>query len=582
MLELVLSALTDCGLEDFRSQFGEHLFAPQLNWAALSLAAFNSFGRVLAQSDEFPDTQPIELLSKWQTKDDHFILAPLILEDGSPSNLALFEPSALKSWDLDPKQAAILNTQGCAFIGVWISSLRSPFDLVISCQKLGLTGAQTKLVAALVRNGDLRSAARSLGIAYSTAREFIGDAMKVVGAGKRAALVDMVTKLCLGVLPEGSQYWRILVDSWGLTIRQARLAAALSAGMSRENVAKSNHVSHATAKKELTIVYERLGITSASELATFMVETAYIAALSKLVQNGRHFAFDRYEPLRLISSKADNRVIGISDYGPIGGKPVLVLHSSSSSRPVPRALVLALQRDGFRPFSIDRPGFGATDPINEPGDPFVLACADIRTVCEELGFEAFDLVARGGAQVALHFAHQFPNLLKRVVLVAPDPPTRISKPTKGILGALKRLVQANPYLTEALATLIVSNIRQLDTKSLILKAISGSLPDEQVMQDPQNVIDCRRGFQMFTSGKIKGYAVEQAALVLEADPPVLRSTHDWLILIGAHDPLHHPEEMQFYWQSLLPEAHLSILPDGGRFLAMSHTEVIVEHLSRDF
>src|SRR6185312_9257258 len=110
---------------------------------------------------------------------------------------------------------------------------------------------------------------------------------------------------------------------------------------------------------------------------------------------------DHAEPLRMMP-RADGTRIAWSDYGPASGKPVLVVHSSMTSRPVSRALVTALQAAGVRPIAIDRPGFGMSDPFPgmEPGrhDPFAVAARDVASLCRKLKIASLDVVARGGAQ----------------------------------------------------------------------------------------------------------------------------------------------------------------------------------------
>lgn len=566
------------GIEDLRAQFGANLFTPQINWQALSFAAFDSHGQQLSACGEFPNVPPQEIMIAWARSEKQFVPMRVVLDNGLPSCLALVDPSAVQSWGLDATPSALATAKEAVIVGVWISGLRNAFDLDHACHQLGLAGAQSRMVCALVRCGDLRLAARDCGVAYSTARDLIGDAMARVGVHKRTSLIDMVTKICIGVAPSELQNWANFMDIWGVSQRQAQIAVAICAEITRDQVARTLGISVATTKKELALVFESTGVRTASELAVVVQETIFVAALSRLIGTGPLFFYDNSEPLRLVVSKSDSRVIGVSDYGPRTGKPVLILHSSSASRPVPRVLVRALQNKGFRPFSIDRPGFGMTDPSGREGDPFVIACDDIRTVCSAFGFMSIDIIARGGAQVGVYFAHQSPEMVKRMVLVAPDPPTRTSKPTNGILGAAKHFIQSNPFLTETLAKVFVSNLRKLDTRSLILKTIAASPPDVAVMQDAQNLADYKRGFQMFTSGKIAGYAAEQAALVREADPPVLRNTGDWHVLVGAHDPLHDPAEMKTYWQSILPNAQYTLIRDGGRFLVMSHPDVIVDGL----
>ncbi|MBI1399428.1 alpha/beta fold hydrolase [Hyphomonas sp.] len=574
----ILAPVLESGVVDTRNELGQRLFVPQINWSCLSVAAFASSGSLLAASRDFPATDAGEVEAAWRHRTQEVAPMPARLDDGAPSIVALVSPEVARRWGLDPGAQAIVRLPDAYIVGVWMAASRTPSGLSWACERLGLTSLQAKVVTALACHGNLRAAAARAGVTYATAREALGGAMARTDTRKRSVLIDRVSCLAFGVLPEGGTGANLLEDIWGLTPRQARLSMALAQGASRDAAARGAGVSEAVAKKELTFVFETLGVTSGAGLTAYLSEATSIAALSRLVADDIHFAFDRSEPLRLVPARQDGRMIAVSDYGPRSGRPVLVLHSSSASRPVPSVLLSALHARGFRPISIDRPGFGLTDPMPLEGDPFALAGDDIRTVCDALGFDKIDVVARGGAQVAVHFAVQSPERVARVVLVAPDPPTRISRPTSGVLGAIKRALQTNPHVMEVLSLVLVSSLRRIDAKELMRKAVATSVPDLQTMEDARNFADYRRGFQMFLSGRLKGYVREQAALVTEPDPAIPANTIDWHVLIGLHDPLHEPAEMESYWRILLPDARFTVLPDAGRFIVMSHPELVVAAL----
>jgi pimeloyl-ACP methyl ester carboxylesterase/DNA-binding CsgD family transcriptional regulator len=402
--------------------------------------------------------------------------------------------------------------------------------------------------------------------------------MARAGAKKRTILIDRVLGLSFGVAAEGELGRGVLRDAWGLTPRQMHLAAAVAAGATREEAAVGTGVSGAVAKKELSSVFLTLGVSSGAELSAFLAEASALSALVAASGGDVAAPADGVEPTALTPRPAARGMIAYSDYGPKGGEPTLVLHSSSASRPAPTRLVKALQARGFRPFAIDRPGFGLTDWIEAPGDPFAKACDDVRTICDKLRFPRIDVVARGGAQVALHLAAQSPSLVGAVVLVAPDPPSRISRPTSGALGAVKQAFQSNPALIEPLARLFVANIRASNVRDLMMKTVRSSPADLAVMADPQNVSDYCRGYRMFLAGRLKGYVREQSALVTQPDPPANPAAR-WDVLIGEQDPLHDPAETARYFRALLPAAEISTLADAGRFVVMSHAGLVADLLA---
>lgn len=570
--DTILQDLFESGVEDVRAATAERLFVPQIRWDRLAAAAFDANGVLLASRNDFPVVAPEQVLAAVDTKAPVFVGAG----DGARQNLIFVASRRLaQSWRLPNPIEDIISIDGAVIIGLSVARIRSEDAILDVCASLGLSSQQSALVASLVRHGDLERAAREANIAYSTAREGIADAMARLGASKRAALIERVVGLAFGVLPQGADGRTFLRDAWGLTPRQATLAVSVAQGATRAEAARSAGVSEAVAKKDRADVFVTLGVANVTELSALLSEAAALATLIEVTRGSLAVSSDHREPLRLVR-RPDGGLIAFSDYRPRQGEPVLILHSSSASRPAPTRLVRALQARGFRPFAIDRPGFGLTDPINKSGDPFANACEDIRTICAHLKLSRIDVVARGGAQVAMHLAAQSPALLRRVLLVAPDPPTRISKPTTGILGAVKRSFQANPALIAPLTRVFVGNLTNVEVRDLMFRTIRSSPPDIVVMNDALNLADYCRGFQMFMSGRIEGYVREQAALVAEKDPP--SNPHPWRVLIGAHDPLHDPHETAAYWRSLLPNAAIETLPDAGRFIVMSHADLVAELL----
>jgi len=569
-------ALAAGGVKVLRSDDeARHVFIPQIRWERVDTAAFDRSGRMLAQTPGFPNVDRADV-ADCKTEGSAALL-PCSRDDGGQSIVAVASATAARAWQLPDSARAVLDTSGASLVGVSAARVRSSDAVIEACTHLGLSPLQARLVASLVRHGDLERSARDESIAYSTAREALAAAMARTGAKRRSALIDRVVALAFGVLPDGSRGRDLLRDTWGLSARQAALAIAIAQGASREEAARSAGASVAAAKKELANIFVALGIANATELSALMSEAAALETLMQITRGGLAVSADRLEPLRFVA-RSSGGMIAFSDYGPRGGKPVLVLHSSSASRPAPSRLVAVLQDNGFRPLAIDRPGFGLTDPMAGGGDPFAAACDDVRAVCAHLRLKRIDLVARGAAQVAMHLAAQSPELLDRVVLIAPDPPSRTSKPGSGVLGTVKIAFRSNPGLIEPLTRMFVATLNASNVRDLVLKTVRNSPPDVAVMRDPRNLADYYRGFQMFLSGRVGGYVREQAALVLAPDPPANPTASHWHVLIGAHDPLHDPAEVERYWRMLLPNARFETVADGGRFVVMSHARHVANLL----
>lgn len=449
-----------------------------------------------------------------------------------------------------------------------ITSLRAT-PLKAACESFGLTGLQTRVAMATIRCGTIKQAAAQLGISYDTARESLSEAMRRAGVDRLPALVAGLASLAFGVLPQ-SPGVPLLEDIWGLSSRQAALAGLIAEGLPREVAARRLGMSAAAAKKELDRIYAGLGVSSAAALARTVVEAQALSCTTAATRGYVAIPHDHAEPLRMLP-REDGRRIAWSDYGPISGKPVLVVHSSMTSRPVSRSLVAALQAQGCRPIAIDRPGFGMSDPIAgaESGrhDPFAAAVPDVLRVCRKLDIARIDVVARGGAQHVLALADAAPCLLDRVVLINPDPHTEEKGLRKGPLGAVKEAYFRNPRLVAMMARLISAHLTRERLVRMMERSFAGSPPDQQALRDPQVVTDYYRAVRMFAAGRVAGYVNEQIAMATAAQPMPRNGTHRWSVMIGEHDTLHDPADVRAYWRAVLPDARFVDVQGAGRLLA---------------
>ena len=64
-----------------------------------------------------------------------------------------------------------------------------------------------------------------------------------------------------------------------------------------------------------------------------------------------------------------------------------------------------------------------------------------------------------------------------------------------------------------------------------------------------------------------------------AAPPALAAAPDWVVMAGARDPLYDFEPSRDFWLRTLPGAEVRIIPDGGRWLHLTHVDAIVAALA---
>jgi pimeloyl-ACP methyl ester carboxylesterase/DNA-binding CsgD family transcriptional regulator len=575
---------------ELKTSFGpeEMRVYPLLRPDSLAAALVNASGEVVAASPVFAaegaaayiDPAIVsQVLRTGRTR-----VEPVAVEarDGQldPAIFAYGAGAETSSWILPPDiRGRPEFVGGHVVVLATITSLRAT-PLKAACESFGLTGLQTRVAMATIRAGTIKQAATHLGISYDTARESLSEAMRRVGVDRLPALVASLASLAFGVLPQQSGV-PLLEDIWGLSRRQAALAGLIAEGLPREAAARRLGISAAAAKKELDRIYAGLGVSSAAALARTVVEAQALSCTTAATRGYVGLAHDNAEPLRMMP-RADGSRVAWSDYGPVSGKPVLVVHSSMTSRPVSRKLLTALQAEGCRPIAIDRPGFGMSDPVAgaEPGrhDPFAAAVPDVLLVCEKLGIRALDIVARGGAQHVLSLADTAPELLDRVVLVNPDPHTEEAGRRAGPLGAVKEAYFRNPRLVAMMARLISAHLTQDRLARMMERSFAGSPPDLRAMADPQVVSDYYRAVRMFAAGRIEGYVNEQIAMATAAHPSPRLGTDRWAVVIGEHDTLHDPQDVHAYWRAVLPAAQFVDAKGAGRLMALVEPERIARTL----
>lgn len=502
-----------------------------------------------------------------------------IAADGAPTSIAYAASSRALNWALPPEVKAAVQNGAASVAVVAVCPSRAGPVLARAAAAYGLTLAEARLVAALVPAGGLTAAARAVGVRDSTARRTLADAMRKVGVRKQAALVSRVATTALGYWPTSASNPALLIDAFGLSDRQARIALAIARGLPRRDAGRLAGASDSVTKDEIDRIYQITGVSSAQMLSRLVTETMALGILTQVSNGELAPASEEAEPLRLIP-RPTGGMIAVSDYGPADGRPVCVLHSSSTTRHVSRSFVWALQRAGFRPLSIDRPGFGVSDLMHGSEDPFEAAARDMATVCENLNLERIDIVARGGVYTALVFAREHADRVGVVVALNPDTPVEGAQTRPGMLTAITDAIVLHPDRATFLARIIMGEATSARVARLLRQALKSSPPDLTAFEDEAAVHDYQRAVRHFAAGRVEGFIAEQKAL---AKPTVnargVRSDN-WRMLFGAHDPLHASDHAEKHWRRLMPDARFRRLNDGGRFLFLSHPTEIVSALAR--
>jgi pimeloyl-ACP methyl ester carboxylesterase len=257
---------------------------------------------------------------------------------------------------------------------------------------------------------------------------------------------------------------------------------------------------------------------------------------------------------------------------------VLVLHNTMNCRGVDRALVEALQDDGWRPVSPDRPGYGDTDPVPATADAgaYLQACCDdLVALCAAQGWAGVPIIAHGPMQVVLALLQRMPDMFGRIVVDAPEPGAGHGTSVTGMIGTMKREFARRPWAVAAAVRMLSTLASHARLAAMMQDWTASSPADARAIADPALLMDFYRKLEPFRRGHIDGFVREQVVQATAAPPSALPGTRQLTLLIGGTDFMHDAHENRAYWQAVLPDAHIHIIPDAGRFISYSHPDQLV-------
>ncbi|MBJ3787054.1 alpha/beta hydrolase [Devosia sediminis] len=488
---------------------------------------------------------------------------------GRPTQLRLLLKSTVWPEDTSGSTLAVVHVNWH-----WLEEQLSNF-----ADDFAFSAATSRTVIALFMTGDVRRAAIASGISYETAREYLEKARGLVGASNLQRLITMMGMGLGRTAEEAEESDQFLAIAYGVSERQMRIAGMIANGDTRAEVAIALGISEALVKKEMAIVYAALDITTAQALARAMIELRLLAIAASLGDGAERFPEPAHRSLSI--KTRDGRILAASDYGPRGGTPVLVLHSSMTSRPVNRSLVEALQNSGFRPISMDRPGFGGTEllPDMTGEDYFELAALDIVDLCAEMNWKGIAIVTRGAAQVVLALHEAAPDLIEVAVVTNPDPDATSSSRHSGFLATMKRNFVKRPWAIALMARWFAQSLTYERAADNVRRSTAGCPSDREVMARPEHMGDYYRSLSSFRQGRLDGFVTEQTALATLGRPGPINDTDQFILLVGEHDSIHDPGETMAYWREVLPDARVEMIEGAGRFMTYSHAEVVVAALT---
>lgn len=237
---------------------------------------------------------------------------------------------------------------------------------------------------------------------------------------------------------------------------------------------------------------------------------------------------------------------------------------------------------GVRLITVDRPGYGGSEPTGDEFASVGLVTDDAIAVLEDVlapGATAGVVGWSAGGRVALSVAARRPDLVSRVAVIGtPAPDDAVSWIPEEYKAGIEALRGASAADAHAALTAAMGPMVESLTGDDRFAVLGVGEADGAVMARP-GVADRLRGMvdETFAQGAA-GMVADVAGYTLQPwgfEPADV--TADVLLGYGADDPLGEPHGR--WWEQELPKAHLEVVPDVGHMVVVPFWGRALEHVT---
>lgn len=274
---------------------------------------------------------------------------------------------------------------------------------------------------------------------------------------------------------------------------------------------------------------------------------------------------------------SDGRALGYAIWGDPQGQDVLLFHGAPSSRMfAPDPAVTAAR--GVRLVTIDRPGYGRSDPRS--GRQILDWPADVAHLADALDLQRFAVIAQSsGGPYALACALAMPERVSRVVLASCVVPLdELTPDLVGITDDEQHLVELSRSDPESAAALIAESASWLLEEPDRFLSLPRPEPDARLLREPPVRQMFAASLREAVRCGLDGYISDE---VLERRPwgyrlgDVMLPVVVWHGALDGYIPQVHAETMA----RLLPNSRLRLDSDLGHGLVLARWDDILEELT---
>jgi pimeloyl-ACP methyl ester carboxylesterase len=268
----------------------------------------------------------------------------------------------------------------------------------------------------------------------------------------------------------------------------------------------------------------------------------------------------------------DGRKLGFNEYGDRQGKPVFFFHGWPSSRLHAARFETAAKKLHIRLISIDRPGFGLSDP--KPNRTLLDFPDDIKELADNLVIKKFSVIGvSGGAPYAVVCAYKLAKNLEKVGVVVGLAPPYIKGICEG-MAFLNRLGWENyrrfPFLAKLSAYLGYLEVKLLPTNlsSLLVGKPDKAMSDNQFRAEVKRsrTETYKQGYRG-ASTDLKVYSADWGFNLKKIAVPVF-------LWYGDADKNVSLKMAEYYYKNI-PNSQLTIYQGEGHYCQITHAEEIL-------
>lgn len=212
----------------------------------------------------------------------------------------------------------------------------------------------------------------------------------------------------------------LIQRSLGLSKRQSEIAAAVTSGLTAEEISGELAISPNTVRHHIKAIYQRLGVRKQIDVATIVGQIKLLKARAPITPSTGSSKTDGpyFSATNFAFSQKSGRRICYSECGDRAGRPCIMFHSSFGGRWVTEEAARALWKLNLRLFIVERPGIGLTDQV-EVGR-FSGSIDDVFSVLDQLNIlRAHGLSFSGGAFYLADAIDRCPDRFESAHFISP-------------------------------------------------------------------------------------------------------------------------------------------------------------------